>query len=69
MDFKSYITVIDALNNVGLYDEAKALQELEGDSTENAAEECYSKLAINNDYELFWNTVFEYADRNLNSAN
>lgn len=30
-----------------------------------SAEECYSKLAINNDYEMFWDAVFEYADKNL----
>ncbi|MDO5156129.1 MAG: hypothetical protein Q4D51_09210 [Eubacteriales bacterium] len=69
LDFKSYKNVIDALNDVGLYEEAQALKELEEDSSEKSVEECYSKLAINNDYEMFWDTVFEYADKNLNTDN
>lgn len=42
---------------------------IESDSIDILSEECYSKLAINNDYELFRDTIFEYADRNLKSTN
>lgn len=68
LDFKSYKEVIAALNEVGLYDEAEALMELEVDSSDKVAEECYSKLAINNDFDLFWEIVFAYADRHLKAS-
>ncbi len=28
--------------------------------------QCYEKLAINNDYEAFWEMVFRYAEDNIN---
>lgn len=65
LDFNSYKNVIDALNDVGLFEEAQALNELGEDPSDNDVEECYSKLAINNDYDLFWAAVFEYADKCL----
>ena len=26
---------------------------------------CYSKLALNNDYEAFWDKLYSYADKNM----
>lgn len=68
LDFKSYKDVIKALNDVGLYDEAEVLMILEENSSDKAAEECYSKLALNNDYDTFWEIIFAYADFNLKAS-
>lgn len=61
LDFKSYGNIIDALTNMGLTEEAEVLITFEKKPSQEEANICYSKLAINNDYDAFWNKVyFEY---------
>ena len=65
LEFKSYRNVIDALTDIGVTTEAQALIELEGDVSQDGIDSCYSKLALNNDYEAFWDKLYSYADKNL----
>lgn len=65
LDFKSYDNEIMALKDVGLMEEAEALSLLNSDSTDEDIESVYSKLAINNDYDEFWERLFYYADCHL----
>lgn len=69
LDFKSYQKEIDALNAVGLSREAELLASINIQSSEEEVEKCYSQLALNNDYEEFWDKVYEYADKNLQIRN
>ena len=39
----------------------------ESDYSQENADICYLKLALNNDYESFWNRVYSYADKNIKS--
>lgn len=63
--FKSYDNEITALKDVGLMEEAEALLLLNRDSTDEDIESVYSKLAINNDYDVFWERLFYYAECHL----
>ena len=65
LDFRSYEEEIKALNGAGLVDEAKLLESINEQSTDEELDECYSQLALNNDYDAFWNAVYEYAGKNL----
>ena len=65
LDFKSYTEEISALNNVGLVTEANLLASISEESTDKDLEACYSQLALNNDYDAFWNAVYSYASNNL----
>ncbi len=65
LEFKSYRNVIDALTDIGVTMEAQALIELEGDVSQDGIDSCYSKLALNNDYEAFWDKLYSYADKNM----
>ena len=65
LEFKSYRSVIDALTDIGVTTEAQALIELEGDVSQDGIDSCYSKLALNNDYEAFWDKLYSYADKNM----
>ena len=67
LDFKSYRNVIDALTDMGLIKEADILTAYECDYSQENADICYLKLALNNDYESFWNRVYSYADKNIKS--
>lgn len=58
LDFKSYRNVIDALTDMGLTEEAEVLITFEKKPSQEEADICYSKLAINNDYDAFWNKVY-----------
>lgn len=69
LDFKSYQKEIDALNAVGLSRETELLASINIQSSEEEVEKCYSQLALNNDYEEFWDKVYEYADKNLQIRN
>ena len=60
LEFKSYRNVIDALTT-----EAQVLIELESDMSQDGIDSCYSKLALNNDYEAFWDKIYLYADKNM----
>ena len=64
-EFKSYRNVIDVLTDIGVTTEAQALIELEGDVSQNGIDSCYSKLALNIDYEAFWDKLYSYADKNM----
>ena len=65
LNFKSYEEEIEALRSAGLDDEADLLANLSEDSTDDDLEKCYSQLALNNDYDAFWDAVFNYAGSNL----
>ena len=65
LEFKSYRNVIDVLTDIGVTTEAQALIELEGDVSQDGIDSCYSKLALNNDYEAFWDKLYSYADKNM----
>ena len=65
LEFKSYRNVIDALTDIGVTTEAQALIELEGDVSQDGIGSRYSKLALNNDYEAFWDKLYSYADKNM----
>lgn len=43
-------------------EEAEALLLLNSGSTDEDIESVYSKLAINNNYDAFWERLFYYAD-------
>lgn len=64
-EFKSYRNVIDVLTDIGVTTEAQALIKLEGDVSQDGIDSCYSKLALNNDYEAFWDKLYSYADKNM----
>ena len=65
LELKSYRNVIDVLTDIGVTTEAQALIELEGDMSQDEIDSCYSKLALNNDYEAFWDKIYSYADKNM----
>ena len=65
LEFKSYRNVIDALTDIGVTTEAQVLIELESDMSQDGIDSCYSKLALNNDYEAFWDKIYLYADKNM----
>ena len=65
LDFKSYDNEITALKDVGLMEEAEALLLLNSDSTDVDIGSVYSELAINNNYDAFWERLFYYADCHL----
>ena len=65
LEFKSYRNVIDALTDIGVTTEAQALIELESDMSQDGIDSCYSKLALNNDYEAFWDKIYSYTGKNM----
>ena len=65
LDLKSYADVIEALNEIGLIEEAEVLRDYNNDISEENAEKCYVRLAINNDYDAFWDKVYVYANKNI----
>lgn len=65
--FRTYDKEIKALRNIGLESEATALASLSNESTDEESSQCYEKLALNNDYDAFWLTVFEYAEEHLSN--
>ena len=61
--------ILQALENCGAGEEADVLREAKAMSLEEyeeSSEELYDKLAINNDYEEFWDLVRDYIDASLN---
>lgn len=67
LECKSYKDVIEVLLEIGLTNEARVLISLENDFSQENMDICYSKLALNNDYEAFWNKVYLYADKHIHS--
>lgn len=65
LDLKSYADVVKVLDEIGLIEEAGVLRDYDKDMSEENAEKCYERLAINNDYDVFWNKVYAYADKNI----
>lgn len=65
LDLKSYADVVKVLDEIGLIEEAGVLRDYDKDMSEENAEKCYERLAINNDYDVFWNKVYVYADENI----
>lgn len=65
LDLKSYADVVTILDEIGLIEEAGVLYDYNNDISEENAEKCYERLAINNDYDAFWNKVYVYADENI----
>ena len=64
-DAKSYRDTIAALTDMGLAVEAEALMPLEGNTSQEVLDSCYEKIALNNNYEDFWNKIYSYADENM----
>jgi len=62
---KSYDFEIKVLMKTGMTDEAEALSNLNENSNDSDLENCYCRLAICNDYDLFWEKVYSYAADNL----
>lgn len=65
LDFKAYDEEIKALRSAGLDKEADLLALLNEETSDEEASEIYSQLALNNDYDAFWDAVFNYAGSNL----
>lgn len=65
LDLKSYADVVTVLDEIGLIEEAEVLRDYNNDISEENADKCYERLAINNDYDAFWNKVYAYADENI----
>lgn len=65
LDLKSYANIVKVLDEIGLIEEAGVLRDYDKDMSEENAEKCYERLAINNDYDVFWNKVYVYADENI----
>lgn len=65
LELKSHRNVIDALTDIGVTTEAQALIEFENDLSQDEIDICYSKLALNNDYEALWDKIYLYADKNM----
>ena len=61
--------ILQALDNCGASQEADVLRQAKSmtlDDYEENYEVLYDKLAINNDYEEFWDLVRDYIDASLN---
>ena len=65
LDLKSYADVVTVLDEIGLIEEAEVLRDYNNDISEENADKCYERLAINNDYDAFWDKVYAYADENI----
>ena len=65
MNLKFISIVIEALTDMGLIEEAKVLTAFENDSSQENTDIYYYNLALNNDYESFWDKVYSYADQNI----
>lgn len=65
LDLKTYEVEIEAMKNIGLFQEVRALEKINEQSSNKDLEECYENLALNNDYESFWNQVYFYVEKNI----
>lgn len=65
LDLKSYADAVKVFDEIGLIEEAEVLRDYDNDISEENSEKCYERLAINNDYDAFWNKVYAYADKNI----
>lgn len=65
LNLKLYADVVKVLDEIGLIEEAEILRGYNNDISEENAEKCYERLAINNDYDAFWDKVYVYANKNI----
>lgn len=65
LDLKSYADAVKVFDEIGLIEEAEVLRDYDNDISEENAEKCYERLAINNDYDAFLDKVYVYADKNI----
>ena len=66
---KSYEPIISALSAIGLQAEAEILNSVTEHISNESLSSSHSKLALNNDYEVFLNKIFLYADNHLQKLN
>ena len=64
LDLKSYADAVKVFDEIGLIEEAEVLRDYDNDISEENADICYERLAINNDYDAFLDKVYVYADKN-----
>ena len=65
LDLKSYADAVKVFDEIGLIEEAEVLRDYDNDISEENADKCYERLAINNDYDAFFDKVYVYADKNI----
>ena len=64
LDLKSYADAVKVFDEIGLIEEAEVLRDYDNDISEENADKCYERLAINNDYDAFWDKVYVCIDEN-----
>lgn len=64
LDLKSYADAVKVFDEIGLIEEAEVLRDYDNDISEENADKCYERLAINNDYDAFWDKVYICVDKN-----
>ena len=64
LDLKSYADTVKVFDEIGLIEEAEVLRDYDNDISEENADKCYERLAINNDYDAFWDKVYVCIDKN-----
>ena len=64
LDLKSYADAVKVFDEIGLIEEAEVLRDYDNDISEENADKCYERLAIN-DYDAFLDKVYVYADKNI----
>lgn len=64
LDLKSYADAVKVYDEIGLIEEAEVLRDYDNDISEENADKCYERLAINNDYDAFWDKVYVCIDKN-----
>ena len=65
LDLESYADAVKVFDEIGLIEEAEVLRDYDNDISEENADKCYDRLAINNDYDAFFDKVYVYADKNI----
>jgi hypothetical protein len=63
LDLKSYADAVKVFDEIGLIEEAEVLRDYDNDISEENADKCYERLAIN-DYDAFWDKVYVCIDKN-----
>jgi hypothetical protein len=63
LDLKSYADAVKVFDEIGLIEEVEVLRDYDNDISEENADKCYERLAIN-DYDAFWDKVYVCIDKN-----
>lgn len=66
LDIKNYSKVIDALRRCDLCEEANLLEKINDDISDDEMTNVYNQLAVNNDYDSFWDKLRDYIDKHIN---